>query len=269
LGWADPDVVLLDEVAPSASGEQLIHALDSVRSDRREPWTVSIGVSGGRQRCVIASRMPQEALPEFASIVPYPDADRRYLLEKMSGKESAYSAYSMEGGIPVNGAIILAGGRRLLTVIADLQCCGNGPNSWQEYRRRAEVRAIRRLIHRVLKRTSVDGILVAGDFNLVNGPTPLVMLSEPYSPGDGGLIAAELHHPDGITSWTWDGRGTPFPSGKLDYQLYDPQSLVMRSGFILDTERLSLEVLERHGLRNGASGMTGRHRPLLVEYGWN
>ena len=106
LGWADPDVVLLDEVAPSASGEQLIHALDSVRSDRREPWTVSIGVSGGRQRCVIASRMPQEALPEFASIVPYPDADRRYLLEKMSGKESAYSAYSMEGGIPVNLSLI-------------------------------------------------------------------------------------------------------------------------------------------------------------------
>lgn len=269
LLWADPDVVLLDEVAPSASDEQLKKSLVALRPGEKETWKINIGVSGGRQRCVVASRAPQETLLEFASIVPYPDAERRYLLAHMSSEDRAYSAYSMDGGIPVNGAIIVAGGRRLLTVIADLQCCGNGQNSWQEYRRRAEAREIRRLIRQVLQRTSVDGILIAGDFNLVNGSAPLVVLSGPYSSTHAGMIAAELYHPDGSTTWTWDGRRTPFPSSTLDYQLYGPQGLMMRSGFILDTERLPLEALERHGLESGASARTGRHRPLVVEYGWN
>ncbi|MGI9247566.1 MAG: endonuclease/exonuclease/phosphatase family protein [Woeseiaceae bacterium] len=269
LLWADPDIVLLDEVAPSASDEELMKSLVSLRPSDKATWNINFGVSGGRQRCVVASRAPQESLPEFSSKVPYPDVDRHYILEHMSSEERANKGYSMDGGIPVNGAIILTGGRRLLAVIVDLQCCGNSQSSWQEYRRRAEVREIRRLIRQILERTPVDGILIAGDFNVVNGTMPLVVLSGPYSSKHAGLVAAELYHPDDSSSWTWDGRRTPFPSGTLDYQLYGPQGLVMRSGFILDTERLPLEVLEPYGLESGASAHTGRHRPLVVEYGWN
>jgi hypothetical protein len=268
LQWADADVLLLDEVAPSASDAELMKSLDALRSDKKETWTINSGVSGGRQRCIVARRAPQEAVPEFSSIVPYPDADKRYLMEHMSTEELDYANYGLDGGIPVNAAIILTGGRRLLTVIADLQCCGDDQSSWQEYRRRVEARAIRRLVRQVLQRTSVDGILIAGDFNLVNGPMPLVVLRGPYSPDHAGLMAAEIYHPDGATSWTWDGRMTPFPSGTLDYQLYSPRELVMRSGFILDTERLPLETLEQHELESAMSGRTGRHRPLVAEYGW-
>jgi hypothetical protein len=268
LQWADADVVLLDEVAPSASDAELMKSLDALRSDTKETWTINTGVSGGRQHCIVASRASQETVPEFSSIIPYPDADKRYLMEHMSTEELDYANYSLDGGIPVNAAIILTGGRRLLTVIADLQCCGDDQNSWQEYRRRVEAREIRRLVRQVLQRTSVDGILIAGDFNLVNGPMPLVVLSGPYLPNHAGLMAAEIYHPDGATSWTWDGRMTPFPSGTLDYQLYSPQELVMRSGFILDTESLPFETLEQHELESAMSGKTGRHRPLVVEYGW-
>lgn len=268
LLWADPDVILLDEVEPPVREEELMKSLGTLRPGTDETWTINIGVSGGRQRCIVASRAPQESLAEFSSIVPYSDADRRYLREHMSKEDLAYSEYSMDGGIPVHGAIILAGGRRLLTVIADLQCCGNDQGSWQEYRRRAEAREIRQLIRQVLKRTSVDGILVAGDFNLVNGPMPLVVLSGPYSANHGGMIAAELYHPDTSDSWTWDGRRTPFPSGTLDFQLYGPRGLVMQSGFILDTEFLPPETLREHKLESGMSGRTGRHRPLVAEYGW-
>jgi hypothetical protein len=269
LLWADADVVLLDEVAPSASDAELMKSLDTLRSDEKETWTINRGISGGRQRCVVASRAPQEIVHEFATIVPYPDADRRYLEEHMSTEELDYSNYGLDGGIPVNAAIILTGGRRLLTVIADLQCCGDDQNSWQEYRRRVETREIRKLVRQVLQRTSVDGIVIAGDFNLVNGPMPLIVLSGPYSPNHAGLVAAEIYHPDGVTSWTWDGRMTPFPSGTLDFQLYGPQDLLMRSGFILNTESLPPETLEQHELESGMSGKTGKHRPLVVEYGWN
>jgi len=101
-----------------------------------------------------------------------------------------------------------------------------------------------------------DGIPVNGAVIIIGDRRLLVM------------IAAELYHPDRATTWTWDGRGTPFPSNTLDYQLYGPSGLEMRSGFILDTEQLPAEVLEQYELEIGTVGRTGSHRPLVVEYGW-
>jgi len=252
LQQADPDIVLLDEVQPSADVAKLQSALTNLRNGNDAAWNINFGSSGGRQRCVIASRAPQEIVPEFSSIVPYPEDARRYILEHMSDEERTYSDWSMEGGIPVNAVIIRTDGRRLLTVSTDLQCCGDDVGNWQEYRRRAEANEIRQRIQQVLERTQVDGVIIAGDFNVVHGPTPLELLSGAYSPPHDSLIPAELYHADGAATWTWDGRGTPFPSSTLDYQLYSPQSLEMHSGLILD-----------------ASGETGRHRPLVVEYGWS
>ena len=269
LQWADPDIALLDEVAPSSDVAKLDLALASLRHGVDETWIVNVGTSGGRQRCIVASRAPQEALPEFSSIVAYPEVDKRYILKHMSKRARSDPDYSMEGGIPVNGAIVLTAGRRLLTVIADLQCCGNGHESWQEYRRRVEVREIRARIRQVLERTQVDGIVIAGDFNLVNGAAPLVLLAGPYDSPNAGLIAAELYHPDGAANWTWDGRGTPFPSNTLDFQLYSPHSLELRSGFVLDTENLPAETLEQLGLDSKTSKNITDHRPLVAEYGWN
>jgi hypothetical protein len=84
-----------------------------------------------------------------------------------------------------------------------------------------------------------------------------------------GLISAEIYQPNGSTAWTWDGRQTPFPSGTLDNQLFGPQGLTMRSGFIKDTEGSSPETLERYGLESESLRRTGRHRPLVAEYVWN
>ncbi len=268
LLWANPDVVLLDEVAPATDPEDLVNALAVIRPDEDQPWNVDVGASGGRQRCIVATRGPLEPLIEFSSIVPYPEADKRRILNSMSPKERANPDWSMEGGIPVNGALIQANGRRLLTVVADLQCCGGGPGSWQEFRRRVEAREIRRLIRQVLKRNSVDGVVFAGDFNMVNSTFPMTLLTGPYPQPHSGLIPAELYHADGATTWTWDGRRTPFPSNTLDYQLYGPHALEMRSGFILDSEGISAEMRQQLELDIDTSMRTGRHRPLLVEYGW-
>ncbi len=268
LLWANPHVVLLDEVVPSADPEYLVDALMAIQPDADETWNVDVGASGGRQRGLIASRATLETLPEFSSIVPYPEADMRRVLEGMTGEERANPDWSMKGGIPVNGVVIHAGNRRLLVVIADLQCCGDGPESWQEFRRRVEAREIRRLIRQVLKRRSVDGVVLAGDFNMVNSTFPMARLTGPYPLPHSGLIPAELYHSDGETTWTWDGRRTPYPSNTLDYQLYGPHGLEMRSGLILDSEGISAEMREQLGLEIDTSMRTGRHRPLLVEYSW-
>ena len=97
----------------------------------------------------------------------------------------------------------------------------------------------------------------------------MLLLAGPYPPPHAGLIAAEIYHQDGTTAWTWDGRRTPYPSGTLDFQLYEPRSLQIRESVILDTEDLAPAELEQYGLEPDMSGRLSRHRPLLVEFGWN
>jgi hypothetical protein len=268
LRWGDPDVVLLDEVAPSADPAELRMAITGLRPGNDNIWNVNFGTSGGRQRCVIASRARQEILPEFSAIVPYPDEGRQRILATVTPEKRSRVVQSMNDGIPINGAVILIGDQRLLVLIADLQCCGDGPQSWEELRRRVEASEIRRLVGQTLKRTTVDGIVLAGDFNLVESTFPMALLTGPYPVPHSGLIPAELYHHDGTTTWTWDGRGTPFPSDTLDYQLYGPWGLEMHSGLILDTEELPPELLEQYELESATVGRTGSHRPLVVEYRW-
>jgi len=267
LAWANPDIVLLDEVAPTADAAYLVRSLSALRNGGAK-WQISMGPGGGRQRCIIASIGTQEAVPEFTAVVPYPDADRDYILQHMSDADRANAAYSMEHGIPVNGSIVATQGGRLLVVIADLQCCGGSADSWQEYRRRAEAREIRRLVSQVLMRTAVDGVVIAGDFNLVQGPEVLQILRAALAGSGPGMDVAEPIHPDGVTVWTWDGRGTAFPSGRLDFQVFDPAGLSVRRGQILDTESAATEDLEQFGLDRRSSAKTGRHRPLVIEYAW-
>ena len=268
LSWGDPDVVLLDEVAPSADPSELAKALTDLRVDDDGAWHINFGISGGKERNIIASRFPQEIVGEFSEIVAYPDEDRTQLLALVPLEKRSREAEILKSGIPVNGAVIVIGDKRLFVVITDLRCCGDGPESAEEIQRRVEARVIRRLIRQVLKRVQVDGIIFAGDFNLVESTFPMTLLTGPFPAPQSGLIPAEIYHPDGVSTWTWDGRGTPFPSNTLDYQFFGPWGLNMRSGLILDTERLSTEELKQKGLDVGMVARTGRHRPLVVEYSW-
>ena len=269
LQKADPDILLFDEVTPNTKESELRSVLEGLPLADGETWHIDIGVSGGRQRGAIIARAPLLSLQEFSSIVPYPDADRQHILRSMSDAERRYSAYSMDFGIPVNGALVLQGGRRLLVLIVDLQCCGASAESWQEYRRRVEAREIRELVRKVLDREKVDGIVIAGDFNAVNSTIPVTRLLGPYAAPHSGMIPAEVYHQDGARTWTWDGRGTPFPSSALDYQLYSPGGLRAANGLVIDTEDLPAAERQAYGLENSTSRRLSEHRPLLVDYTWH
>jgi hypothetical protein len=265
---ARADVLLLDEVSPSTNPEQIRAALAGGPADTPQAWHIDFGASGGRQRGVIVSRLPVERLPEFSDIVPYPTAERRRLDQRMAAAGQAHPAFSMDGGVPVNGVVVLAGTRRLLVVTMDLQCCGDGPASWQEERRHVETDEVRRRIRQVLDRTRIDGVIVAGDLNVVGTPMPLVILSGPYGSPHDGLIAAELKHPDGSDRWTWDGSGTPFPSRPMDFILYGPRALAFREGYVLDAADLPEPELSRLGLKPEAANRLSAHRPLVAEFAW-
>lgn len=263
---ADADIWLLDEVAPWTDVEQIEKAVVQPGSDAA--LYIDFGSSGGRQVGVIASVYPLESLQEFSAVVPYPEAERHEIWQRMSPSDRARTDWSMDGGIPVNAAVILTGARRLLAVVADLQCCGDSLESWQEFRRLVEVREIRRLVRQVLDRISVDGIVLAGDFNLVFSHDPLQVLTGPYRTPHTNLTPVKSYHLDGSSTWTWDGRGTPFPSNDLDYQLYDSRALDLRTSLILDSEDLSPEELEQLGIERRTSSQLSDHRPLVVEYAW-
>jgi endonuclease/exonuclease/phosphatase family metal-dependent hydrolase len=266
---AQADILLLDEVAPSTNENELRDALAGLESDDKGDWNIDFGRSGGRQRGVIASRKLLERMPEFSDIVPYPEAERRRLYDRMVAADELRPNYSMDDGIPVNGAVVLVGERRLLVVTADLQSRGGDPGGWREDRRRVETRAIRRRVRQVLERTTVDGIIVAGDFNAVSTPLPLVIASGPYPAPHHGLIAAELYHLDGSETWTNHPRpGSPFPPSALDFLLYTPRALDLLEGYILDTEDLPAEELESMGLEPGTVSSLSSHRPLVAEVVW-
>jgi endonuclease/exonuclease/phosphatase family metal-dependent hydrolase len=266
---AQADILLLDEVAPSTNENELRDALVGLESDDKGDWNIDFGQSGGRQRGVIASRMLLERLPEFSDIVPYPEAERRRLYDRMVAADELRPNYSMDDGIPVNGAVVLAGERRLLVVTADLQSRDSDPGGWREDRRRVETREIRRRVRQVLERTTVDGIIVAGDFNAVSTPLPVVIASGPYPAPHHGLIAAELYHLDGWETWTNHPRaGSRFPPSVLDFLLYTPRALDLLEGYILDTEDLPAAELETMGIEPGTVSSLSSHRPLIAQFVW-
>jgi hypothetical protein len=218
---------------------------------------------------VIISRLPQENVAEFSKVVPYPELEKERIRGRMIKAEAHKKASKLDDGMAVNGVIIIDGENRLLVVSIDLECCGSNPNSWEEDKRRIEAREIRRLIGKVVERTRVDGIILAGDLNVVSTVLPLVILSGPYSQPHFGLIAADLTHLDGTETWTWDGRGTPFPSRVMDLVLYSPNTIHLSDGYILDPEDLSPDARRQLSIQPDTFSKLSEHLPVITKFVWN
>ena len=264
----DPDILLLDEVAGSSSEQELRGSLRGIRGGEDTIWHVAFGAGGGYQRSVIASRLPVTPAPDFAWIAyPSPAADS--LLDMVAdGTQKARLEKNLAEGVGTNAAVVEAGGRTLLVVVADFQCCGNGPASWQEQRRRLEGRLIHRAVQLAVQHTPVSGVLLGGDLNPVAGETPLDTLRQPLNEHHGSLVLTEPRHLFSDATWTWDGRGTRFPSSALTRMLYGPRSLEALRGFVFDTEDLPSTVVHQLGLRSSVSKELSDQRPVIVDFRW-
>lgn len=131
-----------------------------------------------------------------------------------------------------------------------------------------EAQLIRKATRDAIAGRRVDGLIVAGDLNLVGTALPLGILGGPYGPKFGGLAVAEVYQLDGQSRWTWDGRETPFPSNTLDYALFSATTLEVTGGWVLDTADVPEDVLDEFGLSAGSSGRLSSHLPLVVDYRW-
>lgn len=238
----NPDVILLQELPETTSSEQLKAFLALAAHDVH--WNVALGAGGGDLRCAIASKLPmQEALQS----VPMPDQPDRTLR--------------------CVGAVIEHGERRLLTVAVHLRCCGRagGP---EDQIRLTEVRTLSEAMLSLMKQEAIDGVVIAGDFNLVGSRDPAEVMAAGL---DLDRSALRLAHPlglDGLSHVTWADPMQPFAPGRLDLLMYSDSSLEMDRTFIYDSSHLSARWLESHTVKSDDSREASDHLPVIADLRW-
>jgi endonuclease/exonuclease/phosphatase family metal-dependent hydrolase len=263
----DPDLFLLSEVADTTTAADVQAALSGLRGPADTVWYVAFGRGGGYQRSVIAARSPVATASAFDSI-PYPADDQERLLAMVADSSRPAGRAALNAGVATNAALVIAGGKLVLVVVADLQCCGDSATGWQEQRRRVEARIIHRVMRLVLGRGPVHGVVLGADLNLVTGGAPLDTLLQPLEQRLGALAATAPKHLAGSQEWTWRGVESPFPPSRLDYVLYSARTLVVRRSFVLETEHLTPDERRQYGLEPGTSQRLSDHRPVIVDFAW-
>lgn len=263
LAAIDADVLILDEMPGDRDGAAVAAVLAELGGDR--PWQVAYGIGGGRfQRSSIAVRAPLRQLDGFDRLT-YPRSQVRRWKARIPALAGALRE-NTAAGVATVGAVAELGGRRLLVVGVDLQCCGEGPGSWQEARRQVEARLIRDAVTAAVAASGIDAVLLGGDLNAVNGAAPVAILrgDERAQPLLSDVLA--MHRGSG-ESWTWDGRGTEFPSGRLDFLMHCP-GLQPLQAQVFDAEDLGEPEAAALGLDRALSRRLSQHRPVVVDFGW-
>jgi hypothetical protein len=262
-----PDLLVLDEVAGGHSAQE-VEALLNRLVPGGQPWRAAYGTSGGTQRGVIATRgaAPVVAAP-FAGILPYPDS----VLALLPANAPAQARQAMERrraeGVPALGAIVDVGGQPLLVVTMDLES-GGTPGSARDRLRRMEALAIREAVTAAMRAGGVDGLVMAGDLNLVGSPEPLELLTRELDVDGRWLWVAQPLRLDDVSSATWENPEEPFAPSRLDYVLYSQASVGWVGGFVFRSGDLSAQWQARHGVTDETSRVTD-HLPVVTDMRWS
>ncbi|HYR10105.1 MAG TPA: endonuclease/exonuclease/phosphatase family protein [Longimicrobium sp.] len=260
------DLLILEEVAGGHSAEEVEALLNRmVPGDR--PWHAVYGVSGGSQREVIATRgrRPVMSAP-FDRELPYPDSTRALVPADAPEQAVDWLRSRLDVRIPATGAVVEMAGRRLMVVTMDLESAG-APGSTRDRLRRIEALEIRRAAQAAVLAGAVDGLLVAGDLNLVGSTEPLQVLSRGMDVAGRPLEIALPLGLDGVSVATWENPAEPFIPSRLDYVLYTRSMLEWAGGFVFRSGDLSARWLARHGLTAETSSVTD-HLPVVTDLRW-
>lgn len=261
-----PDLLLLDEVAGGHSAEEVEALLNHILPGDL-PWRAVYGTSGGTQRGVIAARgtAPVVAAP-FAGTVPYPDSVLALLPADAPDRARQAMERRRTAGVPVLGATVQIAGKRLLAVTVDLECCG-GIGAPADRLRRMEALAIRQATEAALRAGGVDGVLIAGDLNLVGSEEPRMVLAREMDVDGRWLWVAPPMRLDGVSQTTWESTADRFTPGRLDYVLYSQATLGWVGGFVYRSADLSARWQARHGVTDETSRATD-HLPVVSDFRW-
>jgi len=246
----DPDIICIQELGEDSSAEQVAALLNQistcVQTDApRDAWSVVLGAGGGEKRSAVAARLP---------VTPDKHLD------------PVFHAGRDDWLLRTAGAIVAHEGRRLIVMSIHLKCCGRiGDES--DLRRIAEAKAIRAAVRQAMKAEHADGIIIAGDFNLVGSRTPLELLTGKID-GEGlALTAVEPMQLDRRSNATWTDPREPFVPGRLDFVLHDKAALQAVGAFVFDARDLARRWLARHGLLVEDTTISD-HLPIVVDLSW-
>lgn len=241
LRHADPDLVVLVQVAPAIDAGTIRSMLAGLRGPADTTWFISAPEAGRmNERVVIASRDSLRELPGLTHL-EYP------VTGALAARSAAPDSAPREPrGVRSNGALARIDGRWIMIVGVHLTCCGTA-DSWREDRRLAGAITIRETIRPLLAQHRPAALIIAGDLNLVAGTAPMDSLLAITR----DMRRAEAVRANDTTSWTWDGSGTPFPNGRLDNVLYSSGTLGVVRATVLDDD---------------TSRAVNRHRPVVVSF---
>ena len=275
INLLDPDLLLLDEVLPESADRALLplfeelERLEAARAGTapHAAWGVHAGVSGGRQRQVIAVRGGAVRAIDGLARIPYPDSALAVLAQGSGVRVAEVTALAHSGGIPVTAALVDLDGRRILAASLDLVCCGNRPTAVEDRIRRVEAAEIAAALQRA-REQGADAVIVGGDFNLVGSAVPLVTMRTGTDVDGTDLAIVEALQLDGASSATWDFGSGPFSPGQLDYALYSDATLEVRRAFVLELRDVAPPLLAAAGLGRGDQRELSDHRPIVVDLAW-
>jgi len=263
LAAVDADLLLLDEMPAGVSADEIAGAL----APSTTPWQCLYGRGGGpHQRASICTRAALQRVPEFDQL-SYPRERFDAWINAVPADKQQRVRGSLEAGVATVAGVVSLHGRRLLVIGLDLECCGDSVDSPQEQRRQFEASAIRATIDRVAARLKLDATIVGGDFNTVQGDAPIQIMQR-GARAETTLAHPTPHHRGHIAAdWTWDGRGTPFPSRRIDYLLHSERLVVLQSQ-VFDSEDLAPEQRRALQLDAALSRSLSPHRPVVVDFKW-
>ena len=122
-------------------------------------------------------------------------------------------------------------------------------------------------------------VIIVGDMNLVGGADQVLSLTDgriadeaafgpSFSPDWDGTAFADswARHAGGTSVATWRDATSAFAPGKLDYVVFSDSALKLERAFVLATEELSEDVLERYGLQADDTLEASDHLPVVADF---
>ena len=148
----------------------------------------------------------------------------------------------------------------------DLESAGT-PGSRKDRLRRIEALAIRDALAAAVRAGGIDGVIVAGDLNLVASRDPLdILAAGPEVDGSALQVLLPLRL-DGASATTWEDPAQPFTPGRLDFVLVGDGALAVTGGFVFRAGDLSPAWRTQHGVDAEASSATD-HLPIVTDLRW-
>jgi endonuclease/exonuclease/phosphatase family metal-dependent hydrolase len=262
LAAAEPDVLLLDEIAGSTSPDAIsaFFALEPLRN--LGPWEFVSSGTGGRQRALVAVRGRSIRPAESMRSVPYLEGSLAGLARSLPSEFPALALES-ERGLSVAAAWVDIGASEALFVALDLQAAG-WIDSPSDRLRTLQAETIHAYVTRELAGQNAP-VVIGGDFNLVGSRRPLFALARGLDVDGSDLLAAQAGRLGERTLATWRSPDNLFLPGRLDYVLFPDAAASSANAFVLATEDLDDRTLERLGLERDLMRSLSDHLIVVVD----